>query len=238
MNLQLNSFMKLAHQWLGLIGGWFLFLLVISGSLALFDTEVTQWMQPELAQYKPAPLSGNALNQAYKIWLDNQKQPKNIIILPTDRYPYLRVVHIQDKLLQGPVLDANQGNILPVRPTAGGYLIDSFHKSLLLDRYWGGMLLLGVSILFLISILSGLFIHYRSFLKTLFNLQLKASPLRIQLNLHSTIGMFFLPFLLIIGISAFLFLIPRYLPSSSSSFPAFPHTHKQHFPQSDRKSVV
>lgn len=211
MNHTFTHFLKIIHRWVGLIGGWFLFIILISGSLSLFDIEITQWMQPELAIIQPEPLTSKALNEAYKFWTYHQNSPKNLIILPTQRDPYLRVLHMQDKVMQGKVLDPHKGDLIPVRATAGGFFINAIHKNLFLDRYWGGMIILIVSIILFISILTGITLHYKDFFKNIFNLQLKASPLRVQINYHTTIGFLFTPFLLIIAYSSFSFLSPRYL---------------------------
>lgn len=207
---------KTTHRWIGLIGGWFLFMIMISGCLTLFNSEISQWMRPELALVKPAPLSSTALDQAYKVWLYSQNMPKNQIILPSERDPYLYVSYLKDNLKKNIILDPNQGTIIPVRDTAGASFIFSIHKKLFMNPSIGQFILLIVSFLFIISILTGIILHFKTYVKMLFNLQAKANPLRIQLNFHTTIGMLFLPFLSVMALSGFLFVAPSYLTASSS----------------------
>ncbi len=219
--------MKFIHRWLGLIGGWFLFIIVTSGCLTLFSNEIAQWMQPELSQIQSKDLSAKALDQAYKIWTYNQNKPKNMIILPTKRDPFLYVSYIDNKLRKTIILDPHEGSIIPVRNTAGSTLITAIHKTLYMSRSIGQFILLLVSSLFIITLITGIVLHFKPFLKTLFNLQLKTNPLRVQLNYHTTIGIIFFPFLFIIALSGFLFVAPHYF--SPQLIPTKPnlHSHKE-----------
>lgn len=36
------------HSWCGLLSGWVLFAVCLTGALTVFDNEITDWMQPEL----------------------------------------------------------------------------------------------------------------------------------------------------------------------------------------------
>ena len=44
----LRQSMAALHTWGGLVFGWLLFAITLSGSLAVFEPELTRWMQPEL----------------------------------------------------------------------------------------------------------------------------------------------------------------------------------------------
>ena len=43
-----TPWMNWFHSWSGLLFGWLLFAVFLTGTLAVFDTEITAWMQPEL----------------------------------------------------------------------------------------------------------------------------------------------------------------------------------------------
>ncbi|EPM93235.1 membrane protein, partial [Pseudomonas syringae pv. actinidiae ICMP 19070] len=36
------------HTWVGLLFGWLLFAIFLTGTLSYFKDEITQWMQPEI----------------------------------------------------------------------------------------------------------------------------------------------------------------------------------------------
>lgn len=39
------------HARAGLLSGWLLFAVFLTGTLTVFDNEITQWMQPELLEH-------------------------------------------------------------------------------------------------------------------------------------------------------------------------------------------
>ena len=44
----LTQSMSALHTWAGLVLGWLLFAIFLTGTLAVFDRELNWWMQPEL----------------------------------------------------------------------------------------------------------------------------------------------------------------------------------------------
>ena len=42
--------MNWIHSWSGLLFGWLLFAVFLTGTLTVFDNEITYWMQPELLE--------------------------------------------------------------------------------------------------------------------------------------------------------------------------------------------
>lgn len=63
--------MKELHSWCGLLSGWVLFAVCLTGALTVFDTDITYWMQPELLEvsantqgfYETVPLVAKSLVQ-------------------------------------------------------------------------------------------------------------------------------------------------------------------------------
>jgi len=47
---QLTQLMNWIHSWSGLLFGWLLFIVFLTGTLTIFDNEITYWMQPELLE--------------------------------------------------------------------------------------------------------------------------------------------------------------------------------------------
>jgi uncharacterized iron-regulated membrane protein len=47
---QLTQLMNWIHSWSGLLFGWLLFTVFLTGTLTIFDNEITYWMQPELLE--------------------------------------------------------------------------------------------------------------------------------------------------------------------------------------------
>ena len=71
------------HSWAGLVLGWLLFAIFVTGTTAYFRQEITAWMQPELAGSKP---SANTIDVALqKLKEVGAGSPSWRIDLPSDR---------------------------------------------------------------------------------------------------------------------------------------------------------
>lgn len=126
-------------------------------------------MQPELALSSPTrEISAQALNQAFISWTEHQNIRKNLIILPSDRDPFIRVLHYQDNILQGVVIHPQQGNVIPIRATGGGEFIDGFHRHLFIGHNIGGAIVLGIGIAFIFVLISGVIIYLPTLIKKAF----------------------------------------------------------------------
>ena len=79
--------MSWLHTWSGLVLGWLLFAIFVTGTLSFFRNEITFWMQPELHRVKT---NGLALSRAQEI-LEQEAadSPMWIITLPGARNPTL-----------------------------------------------------------------------------------------------------------------------------------------------------
>lgn len=87
------------HTWAGLIFGWLLFAIFLTGTLAYFKDEITHWMQPEVQAHPLDDGRSLAVAQSYL----QQQAPtaaRWFITLPTRRDPGLSVMW-QDKLEPG-----------------------------------------------------------------------------------------------------------------------------------------
>lgn len=213
------SILTLIHRWGGLIGGWFCFFLVLTGTISVFDQEIARWMQPELANYAPTrTISETGLRTAYDVWQENtRKHQFSFIIMPSERYPFIQVLNSQNKLLSWQNIEPNTGEIIRSSSTVGGYFFDNLHNNLLMGRPAGDIAIIVLSLLFFIFILSGFIIHLKHLWKEFFKIRPKASTLRFVLDIHLGIGVFFLPFLVIMVVSGFLFYAPNYISFFNAS---------------------
>ncbi|CAI3934619.1 PepSY-associated TM region (PiuB) (PUBMED:15124630) [Commensalibacter communis] len=236
------SILTLIHRWGGLIGGWFCFFLVVTGTISIFDLEISRWMQPELAQYTDTgTISEKSMDTSYRIWQDNTRQNRfSFVILPTERYPFIYVLSSQGALFNWQNIDPVTGKVIQTQPTVGGYFFDSLHNSFLLTRPAGDIVIIVLSIAFFIFILSGFIIHLKHLWKEFFKVRPKASALRFVLDIHLGIGVFFFPFLLLMVVSGFLFYAPIYmsfLNPSPSHYVAAPYQERQATQSHSQKSL-
>ncbi|CAK7193020.1 hypothetical protein COMNV_01231 [Commensalibacter sp. Nvir] len=225
MKINLLDFIKLTHKWLGLVVGWFLFFIFLSGSISIFDREIDLWMQPKLYAFLPPKfVTLQAFKQSYQQWTLIRNYPRNIIILPYDRNPIIRVMHYQDKILQGNAIDPIKGTLIKLRQTGGGYFIDTLHKNFFLGPALGKPIMLCVDIIFILILVTGLLVYLFLFSKTFLFINRNRKKPVFQRDLHTVLSIFTYPFSIIISLSALLFFIPVFF----SHKPIFNHNPYPH----------
>ena len=77
MRDNLRTRMGWLHSWVGFLGGLILVIVFFGGTLALFDTEITRWMQPEIDVPIGAPINSAFFDQASPQITQLQAQGKN-----------------------------------------------------------------------------------------------------------------------------------------------------------------
>ena len=103
--------MSWLHTWCGLLLGWVLFAIFLTGTLAVFDRELNWWMQPEL---KRSALDQAGAATTAQQWLEKhhpQEQNWNIG-LPTERSPVLSVSVGEQRRGERTYLDPDSGEAL------------------------------------------------------------------------------------------------------------------------------
>ena len=117
--------MSWLHTWSGLIFGWALFAMFLTGTLAFFRPEITRWMQPEI-QVRPAPAQ-QAVATAQRYLSEHAVDAKRWFITPpTDREPLILLLYQTPKPKPGErgfvrvKLDPQTGQAVTARETRGG----------------------------------------------------------------------------------------------------------------------
>ncbi|MFZ3007439.1 MAG: PepSY-associated TM helix domain-containing protein, partial [Phenylobacterium sp.] len=133
----LRQSMAWIHGWLGLLAGWILFAMFLTGTASYFRPEITQWMQPELrpAAAPPAQAADAAIRHLQQTSPDDQQW---FIHLPDDRTGATRVFARAKPNPDAPPpkrrpefkLDPATGHPLEARDTRGGEHFYRFHFQL------------------------------------------------------------------------------------------------------------
>lgn len=205
------------HTGCGLLCGWLLCAIFLSGSLSVFRQPITRWME---AQPLPAREqatdhgSGLAVDRAEAYLRDHAAGARTWRVqLP--RYPgeALRL-NWRGPAGNGQVaLAADTGAPLlenQLRRTEGGRHFMSFHYMLqwpVLGFWLVGWLTLGL----LVALLSGMVVHRRLF-KDFFTFRPGRGP-RAWLDAHSVSGVLSLPFMLMIGFTGLGIFATSYMPA-------------------------
>jgi len=209
------------HTWAGVLFGWLLYFMFVTGTAGYLDTEIDRWMRPELpaAQYPVAPAPAAAHAIAY-LEAHAPGARRWSIQLPVDRNePYLRVAWSpQTGAATGAAwLDAQTGAPIAVRGTGGGQVLYQMHWRL---HYLPQALADGVvaiaSMVLLLALLTGIVAH-RRFFADFFTLRLGKGQ-RSWLDAHNLASVASLPFQLMISYSGLIFVMFSFMPLIASAW--------------------
>ena len=200
----LTRSMSWLHTWAGLIFGWLLFGVFLTGSISVFWREISHWATPEL--HARALMSRDVpLDRSFEI-LRREAPDASVwqITLPSEREHALQLSW-EGADEQRTSLHIEPASGEEIRETEGGRHFNRFHHRLGLDGDWNqtGRWIAGVLALGLLVILvSGVLIHKHIFRDVLV-LRPKGSALLAWADWHRLTGVISLPFTLLIVLSSF-----------------------------------
>lgn len=209
------------HGWLGLVAGWILFAMFLTGTASYFRPEITRWMQPELPVNRstPAHASQSAVDH---LWQGGKDDVQWFIYLPDDRTAVTRAF-VQPKpeeegkpakRRRSPELELDPATGAPIhaRETRGGEHFYRFHFQLQLPHPWGRWLA-GLCGLFMLgAIVSGVVTHKRIF-ADFFTLRWNKGQ-RSWLDAHNVSAVLALPYHAVITYTGLMTLVVMYMPTT------------------------
>lgn len=216
--LSLTQSMTLLHTWGGLVLGWLLFIIFLTGSLAVFDQEIDDWMRPEMTVQQVSQMDAAQRAVAYlkKLKPDAENWRIN---LPTERSSALSVIVNQQRQRGGnreiQYLDPRTGDPITVRKTGGGMFFFAFHFLLNLPTQVGIWLTGIAAMSMLAALISGVIIHKKIF-KEFFTFRPRKGQ-RSWLDAHNVTGVLMLPFHLMITYTALTIFAVTYMPAGVHS---------------------
>ncbi len=201
------------HTWSGLVPGWVLYFIFLTGTVGYFDTEIDRWMRPEMpvATYD---LDAHEAVTVARARLERQAPEAGrwFINLPVDRnLPYLRIFWQQPGGGGNEYLDPASGEPLAARDTGGGQLLYRMHWNLhYLPRTLALWLVGAATLCMFVAIVTGIVIHVKIF-KDFFTFR-PAKGQRSWLDAHNVLSVSALPFHLMITFTGLLFMAFTYMP--------------------------
>ena len=213
------------HTWAGLVAGWVLFFVFVTGAAGYFYAEIDRWMRPELPLAPgraAAPAAAVAWAQAH-LQANAPQAETWTIALPGERtQPQLTVFARQARQPDGAagrlhraVLDPRSGQAVPeaaVRATGGGRLLYRMHYLLHYVPRDAGIWAVGVcTMLMLVAIVSGVVTHKKIF-ADFFTFR-RGKGQRSWLDAHNVVSVMALPFFLMITYSGLAFFMAQYMPA-------------------------
>ncbi|MCM2364175.1 PepSY-associated TM helix domain-containing protein [Pseudomonas sp. SR18] len=204
------------HTWAGLIFGWLLFAIFLTGTLSYFKDEITHWMQPEVQAH---PLD-NARSLSVAQHYLQQVAPtaaRWFIALPDSRDPGLSVMW-QDKVDPGrrgnfmrKTLDPVSGQAVEARESMGGDFFYRFHFQLQMPHPWGRWLSTIAAMVMFVALITGIITHKKIF-KDFFTFRPRKGQ-RSWLDGHNAVGVLVLPFHLMITYSSLVIFMSMVMPA-------------------------
>ncbi len=220
MNTSFRQSMAWLHTWSGLLVGWILFAIFLTGTVAFFNDEITVWMQPELKSFRS---SEQALGHAVRFL--EQKAPEARrwnISLPSKRGEGVNISwQPEQKDGEEPrrrrgdrstsaTLD-DTGQAVNVRDTRGGNFLYRFHFNLhYMPVIWARWVVGFCTMFMLVAIVTGIVTHKKIF-TDFFTLRLKKGQ-RSWLDGHNVTAVLALPFHLMITYTGLVTLMSLYMP--------------------------
>lgn len=214
MQSSFRQSMTWLHTWAGLVFCWVLYFIFITGTVGYFDTEIDQWMQPELHRGKPV----EAVKQVAiaEAWLTKHApHADEWFIFPRNKRETLYLnarAFTKGKESIEQSFNAETGEPLAkARETGGGETLYRMHYVL---HYIPGKIayrLVGVmTFLMFLGLITGIIIHKKIF-ADFFTFRPRKFK-RTWLDLHNLLSVTSLPFQLMITYSGLIFMLTTWMP--------------------------
>ncbi|RYF65059.1 MAG: PepSY domain-containing protein, partial [Comamonadaceae bacterium] len=167
----LRQTMSDLHIWTGLLMGWFLYAMFLTGTVSYFKEEISQWMQPELSHQAEVPeLAGVAQRVVDTLTVQAAGSPQWSVGLPDERTnvasAFWRKPNAQGRRsFENARFDPATGDKVAARETAGGDFFYRFHFQFHYMPVLWGRWLAGIAAMFmLVAIVSGVITHKKIFI--------------------------------------------------------------------------
>jgi uncharacterized iron-regulated membrane protein len=200
------------HTWTGLVLGWLLFAVFLTGTASYFRNEITGWMQPEL--HRVAVYSHPEKHAFAKLQDVAPSADRWFIHPPHDRAPLLAAAWLDNARtprFESYALDPATGEALDMRATYGGDFFYRFHFELLM-RPGGGRWIVGAAaMIMLVAIVTGVITHRRIF-RDFFTFRPRKGGQRGWLDAHNVLAVLALPFHLMITYTGLITFMTMYMP--------------------------
>jgi uncharacterized iron-regulated membrane protein len=209
------------HTWAGLLCGWFLYAMFLTGTVSYFKDEISQWMRPEMPHRSVVPDAAEAAQRiAGKLQELAPNAPQWSMRLPDERYttmdsfwrlPRGQAPGPNGRSFGSANFDPMTGDKVASRETVGGEFFYRFHFQFhYMPVLWGRWLAGFCAMFMLVAIVSGVITHKKIF--TDFFTFRWGKGQRSWLDAHNALSVFGLPFHFMITYTGLITLMALYMP--------------------------
>ncbi|KAB1072283.1 PepSY-associated TM helix domain-containing protein [Methylobacterium planeticum] len=204
------------HAWSGLVVGWVLFAVFVTGTASYYRAEISLWMRPELrsgATLGPDAMATAAERAVAHLQAHAAGARAWFITLPRAENPVVEVFWRTGpgRPPEHAELDPETGAPASVRATRGGDFLYRFHFELNMPPLWGRWIVGLCAMIMLVALVSGIVTHRRIFVD-FFTFRRHKSLQRGWLDAHNVTGVLALPFHLMITYTGIVTLALMYMP--------------------------
>lgn len=207
------------HTWTGLLFGWLLYAMFLTGAVSYFREEISQWMRPEVPALRQLPdAAASAASAIASLQLLAPGASQWVVDLADGRRNFIAASWRSGGGHGRAMLDPLTGKAIPARETTGGEFFYYFHFSLHYLPRAPARWLVGLATMFmLVAIVSGVITHKKIF--TNFFTFRPGKGARSWLDGHNMLSVWVLPFHLLITYSGLITLMTLYMPWGIDSAP-------------------
>lgn len=204
------------HSWVGIVAGIFLFVAFYAGAVTMFEEPLQSWASAPVALPPPVSLEQTPLLLEKALAAYPEARDDYTIAVTPDDAQRGRLtwdgsggqVHHGPTQSMAAGLDG-QGNlvVVPKTPSEAAHFVDVLHQQVGLPLpHTQAMVLMGaVALLYAVALVSGVIAYLPALMKTLFAVRLGQSVRKRWLDVHNLLGLFSLPFHLVMAISSVVF---------------------------------
>ena len=211
------------HTWTGLIVGWLLYAMFLTGTVSYFRDEITNYMRPEITASTAHPSYKVAQKVLDKVLDDVPNTTLINIALPTNRNHFAtafwRDSQLSGQSFNNAVFEGNTGQHINARDTKGGDFFYRFHFNFhYIPTLWGRWIAGLCAMFMLVAIISGIITHKKIF-KDFFTFRWGKGQ-RSWMDAHNALSVLGIPFHFMITWSGLVTLMVLYMPLTMHALPS------------------
>ena len=195
------------HSWVGISSAILLTISFITGSLTVFNDDITRWASPPAPQIQPAADMTELARLMHYMAAHPEHNASFLLYLQTDADAPAPLHWETDDTQTWGYLDAAGTLHTHTQPSAeAGHVLNEIHRTAGIPTSAGEYSMGIIAILYLLALTSGTILALPKLGQQLLALRLNHSRRRAWLDTHSLLGLTALPFHLIIAITTILFI--------------------------------
>ena len=206
------------HTWTGLLFGWVLFAMLLTGTLAFFRPEITAWMKPEINVQRSITGTESVERAVTHLQTHAANSTRWFITPSSPRVPEVGVGYVDPnpqpgrRAFRSVMLHPETGEELKARETRGGDFFYRFHFELQMSHPWGRWLASIAGMFMLIAIISGVITHKKIF-SDFFTFRPGKGGQRAWMDGHNALSVLGLPFHLMITFTGLVLFMSMLMPA-------------------------